>query len=272
MINLLRLPRAAFAVFALAALATACGKSEPPASTTSVASSAPQAAAPNAQPNDAESTIRKTLAERLPQLPAIEEVTASPLPGLYEVRLAGAEIIYADAQGNYLLQGQIFDTQQRRNLTEDRINKLTALDFKELPLQDAFKLVRGDGKRQMAVFVDPNCGYCKRFERDMEKIDNVTIHLFLYPVLGADSLQKSQNIWCAKDRAKIWSDWMIRGQPIPVAECDTGAVGRNVALGRKHKITGTPTLLFTDGTRVPGAMPIDEVEKLLTAASSQRRS
>jgi thiol:disulfide interchange protein DsbC len=263
-------PQAALAALAMAVLLPACGKSDAPAAAATPA--APAVAAAPTAPANAEATIRKVLAERLPQLPAIEEVTASPLPGLYEVRLAGAEIVYADAQGNFLLQGQIFDTQQRRNLTEDRLNKLTALDFKELPLKDAFKLVRGNGKRQMAVFVDPNCGYCKRFERDMEKIDNVTIHLFLYPILGQDSVQKSQSIWCAKDQAKTWSDWMVRSQPIPAAQCDAAAVARNVALGRKHKITGTPTLLFTDGTRVPGAMPIDEVEKLLVAATSARKS
>lgn len=271
MIELFQRPRAAIAVLALAAAAAACGQSPPPTAAAAAAPATPAAKAAAATPADAEATIRKTLAERLPQLPAIEEVRASAMPGLYEVRLAGAEIIYTDARGDFLVQGQIFDTQQRRNLTEDRLNKLTALDFKELPLKDAFKLVRGDGKRQMAVFVDPNCGYCKRFERDMEKIDNVTIHLFLYPILGADSVQKSNNIWCAKDQAKIWSDWMIRNQAIPAAECDAAAVGRNVALGRKHKITGTPTLLFTDGTRVPGAMPVAEVEKLLVAATSPRK-
>nr|WP_286197207.1 DsbC family protein [Variovorax boronicumulans] len=262
-------PQATLAALAMAVLLPACGKSEAPAAapTAAAAAAAPAAAG---TPANAEATIRQVLTQRLPQLPAIEEITASPLPGLYEVRLAGAEIVYADAQGNFLLQGQIFDTQQRRNLTEDRINKLTALDFKDLPLKDAFKLVRGDGKRKMAVFVDPNCGYCKRFERDMEKIDNVTIYLYLYPILGADSVQKAQHIWCAKDQAKTWSDWMVRNQAIPSAECDAAPVARNVALGRKHKITGTPTLLFTDGTRVPGAMPLDEVEKLLAAAASRK--
>lgn len=264
-------PQAALAALAMAVLLPACGKSDAPAAAaTPAAPVVAAAAAAPAAPANAEANIRQVLAQRLPQLPAIEEVTASPLPGLYEVRLAGAEIVYADAQGNFLLQGQIFDTQQRRNLTEDRINKLTALDFKELPLKDAFKLVRGDGKRKMAVFVDPNCGYCKRFERDMEKIDNVTIYLYLYPILGADSVAKAQHIWCAKDQAKTWSDWMVRNQAIPSAECDAAPVARNVALGRKHKITGTPTLLFTDGTRVPGAMPLDEVEKLLAAASSRK--
>ena len=266
MINRFLRPRALVAALALAAAAAACGHSAP-------APPAPAAqAAPVPTPAEAAAAIRKNLAERLPQLPAIEEVSASPMPGLYEVRLAGAEIVYTDAQGNYLVQGQVFDTQQRRNLTEDRINKLTALNFSELPLKDAFTLVRGDGKRKLAVFVDPNCGYCKRFERDMEKIDNVTIYLFLYPILGPDSVQKSQSVWCAKDKAKTWSDWMVRNQPIPAAECDAAAVARNVELGRKHKITGTPTLLFTDGSRVPGALPIAEVEKLLVAATAGRKS
>ncbi len=212
--------------------------------------------------------IRKNLAERLPQLPAIEEITPAPVAGLYEVRLQGAEIVYTDAEGNFLIQGQLFDTKQRRNLTEERIDKLTAIDFQSLPTKDAFKLVRGNGKRQLAVFVDPNCGYCKRFERDLEKIDNVTVHLFLYPILGADSVTKSQHIWCAKDRSKVWSDWMVRDQAIPSAQCDAAPISRNVAFGRKHKITGTPTLFFANGTRAPGALPAAEVEKLLAAAST----
>ncbi|KQP20638.1 DsbC family protein [Pseudorhodoferax sp. Leaf267] len=215
--------------------------------------------------------IRKNLAERLPQLPPIEEITPAPMAGLYEVRLQGADIVYTDAEGNYLIQGQVFDTKLRRNLTEERIDKLTAIDFKSLPLKDSFKLVRGDGKRTLAVFVDPNCGYCKRFERDLEKIDNVTIHLFLYPILGADSVAKSQSIWCAKDKAKVWSDWMVRDQAIPSAQCDGAPVARNVEFGRKHKITGTPTLLFANGTRVPGALPAAEVEKLLVAAAGSTK-
>lgn len=222
-------------------------------------------------PADTQATIRKNLSERLAQLPAIEEISAAPLPGLYEVRLAGAEIVYTDAQGNFLVQGQLYDTRERRNLTEERINKLTALDFGALPLKDAFKMVRGDGKRKLAIFADPNCGYCKRFERDLESIDNVTVYLFLYPVLGADSVTKSENIWCAKDQAKTWSNWMLRNHPIPAAECNAAAVSRNIALGRKHKITGTPTLLFADGSRVPGALPAPEVEKLLVAATSPRK-
>ena len=215
-----------------------------------------------------EATIRKNLAERLPNLPRIDEVSKAPMPGLYEVRVNGAEIFYTDAEGNYLLQGQLIDTRARRNLTEERIDKLTAIDFAALPLRDAFTIVRGNGKRKVAVFEDPNCGYCKRFERDLQKIDNVTVYLFLYPILGADSADKSRHIWCAKDRAKAWNDWMLRETPPPVsaAGCDTSALQRNVEFGRKHRINGTPTLVFADGSRVPGAIGAAQVEKYLTEA------
>ena len=144
--------------------------------------------------------IRKNLAERLPQLGKIDEVTKSPIPGLFEVRANGSEIFYTDPQGNFLLQGDLIDTQLKRNLTEERINKLTALAFADLPLKDAFTIVRGNGKRKIAVFEDPNCGYCKRFERDLQQVNNVTISMFLYPILSADSAEKSRNIWCSKDK------------------------------------------------------------------------
>ena len=141
-----------------------------------------------------------------------------------------------------------------------------AIDFSALPLKDAFTIVRGNGKRKLAVFEDPNCGYCKRFERDLQKVDNVTVHMFLYPILGPDSTDKSRNIWCAKDKAKAWQDWMVRDQAAPAASCDTAALARNVEFGKKHKITGTPTLVFADGTRVPGAIGAQQVEKLLADA------
>jgi thiol:disulfide interchange protein DsbC len=210
-----------------------------------------------------EATIRKNLAERLPQLQAIDEISKSPMAGLYEVRVNGSEIYYTDAEANFLLQGSLIDTKQRRNLTEERVDKLTAINFDALPLKDAFTIVRGNGKRRLAVFEDPNCGYCKRFERDLQKVNNVTVHMFLYPILSADSTEKSKNIWCAKDRVKAWQDWMVRDQTPPAASCDAAAIARNLELGRKFKITGTPTLVFADGSRVPGAIGAAEVEKRL---------
>ena len=216
-----------------------------------------------------EAEIRKNLPARIPQFPAIDEVTKSPLPGLYEVRVNGFQIYYTDEQGNYLLQGNLIDVKARKNLTEERIEKLSEVSFDKLPVNDAIKIVRGNGKRKLAVFEDPNCGYCKHFEKDMRNVDNVTVYLFLYPVLGADSKVKSRNIWCSKDRAKAWSDWMVNDvKPADAAaSCDTAALERNIAFGRKYNITGTPTLIFSDGTRTPGAVPAAQVEKQLTAAA-----
>lgn len=211
-----------------------------------------------------EAVIRKNLAERIPQLQKIDEINKSPINGLYEVRANGNEIFYTDAEANYLFHGNLIDTRQRRNLTEERVEKLNAINFDALPIKDAFTVVRGNGKRKLAVFEDPNCSYCKRFERDLEKVNNVTVHTFLYPILSTDSAEKSKNIWCAKDRSKTWQDWMLREQPPAAAICDTAAITRNVEFGRKHKITGTPTLIFADGSRVPGAINAQQIEKFLS--------
>ena len=214
-------------------------------------------------PPAVDSTLRKVLPERL-NLGPIDEVRRAPVPGLYEVRV-GADLFYTDAEGNYLVNGEIIDTRARRNLTEERVEKLLAIDFAKLPLNDAFVMVRGNGKRKLAVFEDPNCGYCKRFERELQTVDDVTVYLFLYPILGPDSNDKSRNIWCARDKAKAWTDWMIRNQ-VPAradASCDAAALARNVEFGKRHRITGTPTLVFANGSRVPGAIPASELEKLL---------
>jgi thiol:disulfide interchange protein DsbC len=215
-----------------------------------------------------EAAIRKAMGERLPDLKPIDEVRKTDIPGLYELRINGSEIFYTDAQANYLIQGSLIDVRQRRNLTEERVEKLTAVKFDALPFKDAFTIVRGNGQRKLAVFEDPNCGYCKRFERDLQKVDNVTVYMFLYPILGPDSTEKSKAIWCAKDKAQMWQDWMVRDQAVPGAApvCDTTAIARNVELGRKHKITGTPTMFFVNGTRIPGAADTKQIEKALAEA------
>ena len=214
-----------------------------------------------------EAAIRKNLAERYPNLPKIDEISKTPIPGIYEIRLNQSDIMYSDEQGNYLIQGSLIDTRSKTDLTEERQTKLSAIDFKDLPFKDAFTIVRGNGKRKLAVFEDPNCGYCKRFERDLTKVDNVTIHVFLYPILGGDSPEKSRNIWCAKgDKGKAFLDWMTHDVMPPAATCDATALGRNLEFGKKARITGTPTLIFANGTRVPGAVGADRVEKLLADA------
>ena len=215
-----------------------------------------------------EAAIRKNLAERLPSLPKIDEISKTAMPGLYEIRVNGSEIFYTDVEGNFLIQGALIDTKLKRNLTEERVDKLSALAFDALPLKDAFTIVRGNGKRKMAVFEDPNCGYCKRFEREMQKINDVTVYMFLYPILSAESTEKSKNIWCAKDQAKVWQDVMVRDQPAPSASCDASALARNVEFGKKYRITGTPTTIFADGSRVPGAVSAQQVEKSLNDAKA----
>jgi thiol:disulfide interchange protein DsbC len=213
-----------------------------------------------------EAAIRKNLAERLPMLPAIEEIVKSPLPGLYEIRV-GTDLFYTDADGRYFVQGTIVDTKTQKNITEERQRKLLAVAFDNLPLKDAFTIVRGNGKRKIAIFEDPNCGFCKRFEQDLQKIDNVTVYLFLYPILGDDSVAKARNLWCSKDRGRAWLDWMLKGQAAPQGQCDTTALDRNVEFGRKYKINGTPTTILADGSRMPGAMPGEQLEKAMAATS-----
>ena len=208
---------------------------------------------------------RKNIMDRVPQLGKIDEMSKSPMPGLYEVRV-GTEIFYSDAEGNFLIRGELIETKQLRNLTEERQEKLLAIPFDQLPLKDAFTIVRGNGKRRVAIFEDPNCPYCKRFEQDLQKINNVTVYMFLYPILGPDSNDKSRNLWCAKDRAGAWMDWMLRAKAAPEANCDITAVTRNVEFGRKYRVTGTPTMILPDGHRIPGAMPATEIEKLLADA------
>ena len=153
-----------------------------------------------------EALIRKTLKERMPHISPIDEIKRTPMPGLFELRVDSSEIYYTDASANFLIQGRLIDTKNQRDLTEERIQKIMAVDFKSLPVKDAIVIVRGKGERRMAIFEDPNCGYCKRFEKDLQKLENVTIYHLLYPILGEDSRTKSKNIWCSNDKLKAWDD------------------------------------------------------------------
>ncbi len=218
-----------------------------------------------------EVTIRKNIAARLPNFPKIDEVTKTPIPGVWELR-AGTDVLYTDAEGDHVIQGAIIETKTRTNLTEKRIEKLTAVAFSALPLKDAMVVKQGNGSRKLAVFADPNCGYCKRFERDLLAVKDVTIYTFLYPILGEDSTTKSQAIWCAKDAQAAWRNWMIDDKlpPKAMGRCDTEALTRNVAFGQRHRITGTPALLFENGKRVPGAMGSSDIERALAEASKDK--
>ena len=213
-----------------------------------------------------EAQIRKNLAQRLPEFKNIDAVQKLPMPGLYEVRINGTDLYYTDAQGSYLMQGNLVDTQSKKNLTKDRLDKLMAIKFEDLPKKDFFTIVRGNGQRKIAVFEDPNCGFCKRFEKDFEAVDNVTVNVYLYPILGPDSKEKSKKIWCAKDKGQAWQDWILNqvASSGGVMPCDTTAMERNLDFGQRYRIEGTPTLFLADGRRVPGAVDAKQIEKLLS--------
>lgn len=220
---------------------------------------------PAAQANEA--VIRKSIAERVPDFPKIDEVRPTPIPGLFEVRV-GLEIFYADAKGEYILQsGQLVELKTRRNLTEARVDQLSQVAFSSLPLRDALVWKRGNGARKLAVFADPNCGYCKRLERTLQELKDVTVYTFVLPILGPDSLKKSRAIWCAKDNTNVWLDWMLRNkQPAAIENCDDAALQRNRQFAQRHRIHGTPAMLFEDGSRAPGALELADIEARLKQA------
>jgi thiol:disulfide interchange protein DsbC len=211
----------------------------------------------HAQP---EQQIKSEIQKKLGTNAKVKGVSAAPVPGLYEV-LVGNEVFYTDSSAKYLIQGEIIELATGKNLTEQRQADLNRIKWTELNLANAIKTVRGNGSRQLAVFSDPNCGYCKRLEKSMQQLDNVTIYTYLIPILSPDSTQKSKQIWCAADPYKAYMDWMINGiNPSGKGDCAT-PLDKNLAFAKTYGITGTPTLFFTDGSRFPGAVQITDIEK-----------
>lgn len=213
--------------------------------------------------NSVEANIKKSLEPRLGGA-KIESVKETPYAGLYEVRVAG-DILYTDKKGEYLVIGHVYDAKTTRDLTRERIDDINKVKFSDLPFDDAIKQVKGDGKRVIAIFEDPNCGYCKKLRQTaLKNLDNVTIYTFMYNILAPDSFTKSTNIWCSPDRAKAWDEWMVNGKPAPAAPANCKAPNDTVlALGQKLHITGTPSIFFADGTRIPGAVDLPTLEKKL---------
>jgi thiol:disulfide interchange protein DsbC len=212
-----------------------------------------------------EAEVRKAMQARYPGIP-VESVARTPIPGIFEVYANGV-VLYTDEKVNYVIaEGRLVDARTRTDLTAERLRKLQAVPFNSLPLNQSFTIVRGNGKRKVAYFADPNCGYCKKFEQELVNAKDVTIHVFLYPVLGADSVAKARAVWCSKDRTKTWNDWMLKGiVPPATANCET-PIEKLVEYGQQKGISGTPTLIFADGTRVPGMIPVADFNKLLDAA------
>jgi thiol:disulfide interchange protein DsbC len=193
-------------------------------------------------------------------------VTKTPYSGLYEVKI-GNEIVYTDAEGKYIFIGRVVEAETSKDLTEARLEEVNKIKFADLPLDLAAKTVKGNGKRMIAVFEDPNCGYCKRFRKTLTEMNDITIYTFMYPILGEDSKTKVKNIWCSADRAKAWDDWMLNAKAPAAApgSCSAAANDKVVEIGRKLGVSGTPTVFFADGTRVPGAIEAKKLEAKLAS-------
>jgi thiol:disulfide interchange protein DsbC len=255
-----RRPGMALAGLAVVA-ASLMGVVAPASAQKAAVTSQPKAGAAPVAPTAAEEAVRKRFVERFAGA-EIDSVTHTPY-GLYELRL-GTQLIYTDEAVSYVLQGNLIDVATRRNVTKDRIDALMAVRFDELPLEFAIKQVRGNGARKVALFEDPNCGYCKQLRQSMEGIDNVTIYTFLYPILSDDSTAKARNILCSAAPGKVWDDWMLKGKtPARTAGCDTSPIDRTLAFGQKIQVRGTPTIIFSDNTRVGGAMPAEQFKAKL---------
>lgn len=225
------------------------------------------APAAHAQPDPAAAAIKSSVEAWLQGRFKVDNVRRSPVPGIYEVQI-GTDLIYVDEKGQHgFVEGQLIDLKTSRNLTQERIDQLTAIEFKDLPLNLAIKQVIGKGTRNVAVFEDPNCGHCRNLRRELLKLTDVTIYTFTLPILTPDSETKAKQAWCAKDRVKAWNELMVEGKvPANPGTCDT-PIAKVTELARKLRINGTPTIFFANGKRVPGGLPGDQLQKMLAENS-----
>jgi thiol:disulfide interchange protein DsbC len=208
-----------------------------------------------------ESEVKALLEQNMGEGAKVDVVTKTPYSGLYEVQASG-NIFYTDGKGEHIFLGEIIETKNGRHITRERFEELSKITFSDLPFDSAVKKVKGDGSRVIAVFSDPNCGYCKRLEENLKTVDNVTIYTFVYAMLSSDSAKKAKNIWCAKDKNKAWDNWMLNGKaPGTASEKCEDPTQKVVDLGRKLKVNGTPMIYFSDGTRISGAIDAVKFEE-----------
>lgn len=213
--------------------------------------------------------LQQKLAQRLPTLPPIESARMMPMSGLVELKV-GNTVVYSDATGEYLIEGQMIETRTQRNLTAERVEDINRVAFETFPFQDAIVWKSGNGKRRLVVFSDPNCGYCKQLERELQKVKDITVYTLLIPILGADSRTKAENLWCVKNRTEAWLDWMLDNKAPARAfgKCNT-PLQRNLGLAQRLGVNGTPAIFFEDGTRLAAAAPMATIEQRLTQASAK---
>lgn len=210
--------------------------------------------------------IRASVAQRLPSMDKVDEVRGTSMPGIFEVRI-GDEIYYSDARGEHLLRGELVQTATGRNLTRERIEQLSAIEFASLPLGDAISWKTGTGQRRIAVFADPNCPYCRKLEADLQGQKDVTVYTFLYPILAKDSRSKSESVWCAASPTQTWRDWMLKGTALPKTEACETPLDRNLSFGKSHRIQGVPTIVVEGGSRLDGAVTAQDLERRLDQAA-----
>jgi len=214
-------------------------------------------------------SIKKVLEQKFPGA-NIGSVAKSPYFGLYEV-MFDEKLVYTDPKVAYVIVGSIYDGETKKNLTEARMRQLSRVAFDNLPLDLAFKRVKGDGKRKLAIFSDADCPYCARLEKELKDVDNVTIYTFLFPIdqLHPDSARKSRLIWCAPDKVKAWDEFFASGKlPGNNGDCENPVAATNT-LGQKLKVSATPTLIFADGSIVPGALPVQRLEHEMNQAEEE---
>jgi thiol:disulfide interchange protein DsbC len=217
-----------------------------------------------------ESAIKKLIEPKLGQGVKVDSVIKTPYSGLFEVRV-GSDILYTDEKAQYLFVGNVLDAKSGTNYTKARTDELSKIKFSDLPLESALKMVKGDGKRVIAVFEDPNCGYCKRFRKTLAGMDNITVYTFLYNILSEDSTVKSKNVWCSADRNKAWDEWMLNGKAPSAAPANCVTPNEKIlALGQKLRVNGTPAIFFADGSRVPGAMDAKGLEEKFASLNSAK--
>jgi thiol:disulfide interchange protein DsbC len=236
------------------------------------ASGETQGAAPQVDASAPELAAVKALIEAKFPGAAVTNVARSPYFGLYEAQFDD-RMIYTDAKVSYVVVGAIFDADTKQNLTDARLRQLNRVAWDQLPLDLAIKKVKGNGARKLAIFSDADCPYCKRLESEMKTLDNVTIYTFLFPIaqLHPDSARKSALIWCAPDRSKAWDEWFASGKlPNNKGDCAT-PLAKTAQLGQKYRVSATPTLVFADGSMVPGALPLDQLENELKQAEVATR-
>lgn len=226
-----------------------------------------------------DAAIRKNWILHNPKGPPIDEITKTPIAGLYELRV-DKELIYSDEQGNYLIfpsrdqtDGHLLDARTKTDLTDQRLARMMAQDLPKLPYGDALVFKQGNGSRRLIVFEDPNCHFCKDAERNFAALKDVTIYTFLIPILGEDSVAKSRQIWCSKDNARVWRTWMLQGTmpQRPMGSCDLSAITRNLDMAARYHLNYTPAIIFDDGSRFAGSADMERLTKRLDEVAAAKK-